>query len=47
MLFLKRSFLPEEKSLNDDNQSNEVSLWHELGDNKQLLLDYLVNKYLK
>jgi len=44
---LKRSFLPEKRSLNNSNQSDQVSLWRELVANKRLLLLYLVMKYIK
>ena len=44
---LKRSFLPERRTLNNFNQSNQVSLWHGLLEKKRSLLLYLVNKYIK
>lgn len=44
---LKRSFLPEISTLNNSNQSNQVSLWHGLVEKKRLLLLYLINKYIK
>jgi len=45
---IKRSFLPELRSLNVDNTNKDInihSLWKTLHNEKQLLLEYLINNY--
>lgn len=45
---LKRSFLPIKECLNEKHKSSKsVSLWPGLKKEKQILLDYLINKYKK